>query len=113
MSTDGFNRPQKKRYMRRGIAVGLLFVALLMLLADKQQEEMLASGRLNADDMSAKIMGMFTAPIRGVEMIFTNIGDRSTAFKQNKALKTEVTRLREMEHKILDLELRLKIYEDL
>jgi rod shape-determining protein MreC len=113
MNTGGLNRPQKKRYMRRGIAGGLLFVSLLMLLADKQQNELLSSGRLSVDDTSSKIMGFLAAPLRGIEMIFISIGDRSSAYQQNKRLKTEVDRLHDVEHKVLELELRLKIYEDL
>ena len=113
MSNGGFNRPQKKRYFRRGIAVGLLAISLLMLLADKQQTKLLESGRLSFDDPSAKIMGVMASPLRGIELIFSSIGDRSTAYSKNQELTAEVERLREIEHRVLDMELKLKIYENL
>lgn len=113
MNAGGVNQPQKRRYLRRGIAAGLLFVALLMLLADRQQKEMLATGRLSTDDVSAKIMGVFAAPVRGIELMIASIGDRATAFKQNSSLKSEVEKLRYAEHRVLELEARIKIYEDL
>jgi rod shape-determining protein MreC len=113
MSESGYNRPQKQRSFRRGLAVGLLFVCVLMLLADRQQKQVLQSGRITPDDISAKIMGTFAAPVRGIELLFSSVGDRARAYKENGALKAEVQRLREYEHKVLDLETRVKIFEDL
>lgn len=113
MSESGYNRPQKQRNLRRGLAIGLLFVCLLMLLSDRQQKQALSSGRLTPDDVSAKIMGVIASPIRGIEMLFNSAGDRANAYNENKVLKAENQRLREFEHKVLDLETRLKIFEDL
>lgn len=113
MSIGGYNQPQKRRLFRRGVAAGLLLISVLMLLADRQQKEMLASGRLAADDVSAKVMGVLATPIRGIEMVFQSAGDRAAAYQQNKVLKVEVERLRGYENKVLDLELRLKTFENM
>jgi len=88
-------------------------VCALMLLSDRQQDQALATGRLTPDDVSAKIMGVFASPVRGVEMLFSSAGDRATAYHDNKALRAENERLQAFEHKVLDLQTRLKIYEDL
>lgn len=113
MSEIGFNRPQQKRTFRRGLTLGLLFVCILMMLADRQQKQVLESGRLTPDDVSAKIMGVFAAPVRGVERLFTSMGDRAGAYEENILLKAENQRLLEFEHKVLDLETRIRIFEDL
>lgn len=67
MNAPGFNRPQRRRNMRRGIAIGLLVAALLMVVADRQQKSMLPSGRLAADSISARVMSVLSAPVRGIE----------------------------------------------
>ena len=113
MSETGYNRQQKKRSFRRGLAVGLFFVCILMLLADRQQKQALDSGRITPDDISAKIMGTFAAPVRGIEMLFNSAGDRARTFEQNKVLTAENERLREYEHEVLDLQTRVQIFEDL
>ena len=113
MSDSGYNRPQKQRTFRRGLALGLLFVCILMLLSDRQQKQALETGRLTSDDISAKIMGTFAAPVRGIELMFSSAGDRSRAYEENKTLKVENERLGQFEYKVLNLETRLKIFEDL
>ncbi|NNC36842.1 MAG: rod shape-determining protein MreC [Hyphomonadaceae bacterium] len=113
MSERGFNRPQNQRTFRRGLAIGLIFVCILMMLADRQQKQVLESGRLTPDDISAKIMGTFAAPVRGIEKLFSTMGDRARAYEENKILKAENERLLAFEHKVLDLETRIKIFEDL
>ena len=113
MSESGYNRPQKQRIFRRGLSIGLLFVCVLMLLSDRQRKQSLESGRLTPDDVSAKIMGVFASPVRGIELLFNSAGDRATVYADNKSLKAENERLRAFEHRVLDLETRVKIFEEL
>lgn len=113
MSESGYTRPQKQRNFRRGLATGLLFVCILMLLTDRQHKQVLESGHVTPDDISAKIMGTFAAPVRGIELLFSTAGDRARVYDENKHLVIENERLREYEHKVLDLQTRVKIFKDL
>lgn len=108
-----YNQPQNRRNRRRALAVFLVFISLIMLISDRQQKTMLASGRLTADDISAKVMGWFAFPIHGIEGLLLNWDERSNAYSENKILKAEVERLREYEDKVLNLELRVKRFEEI
>jgi len=113
MEQRGYNRPQNRRNLRRGIAIALIFAAIMILISDRQQKTMLASGRLSADDLSAKIMGIIATPKRGVEAIFANAGDRNNAYKDNISLKAEIERLKPYENRVLELEMRLRRFEEI
>ena len=108
-----YNQPQNRRNRRRVLAVFLVFISLIMLISDRQQKTMLASGRLAADDLSAKVMGWLAFPIHGMEGLLLNWDERSNAYLENKILKAEVERLREYEDKVLGLELRVKRFEEI
>ncbi|PHR60458.1 MAG: rod shape-determining protein MreC [Robiginitomaculum sp.] len=108
-----YNQPQKRRNLRRIIAVWLIFISLMMLISDRQQKSMLASGRLNADDLSSKVMGVLAYPIRGVETLFVNWKSRANAYHENILLKEEVIRLRGYENKAHDLEMRVRRFEEI
>ena len=113
MSRSGYNRPQRRRIVRRVLAVSLLIAALLIVLADRQQRQMLASGRLAADSLSARIMGVIAAPKRGIEKLFSNMEERKNAFQDNIRLRRDVARLRPYENQVLDLQMRLKRFENI
>ncbi len=113
MSKSGYNRPQRRRNLRRGIAAALILICIVMLLADRQQKSMLASGRLTADDISSKIMGFIATPVRGIEAIFTGVGNRKNAYEDNIMLRGEVERLRGFENKVLDMEMRVRRFEEM
>lgn len=113
MSKSGYNRPQRRRNLSRGLAVSLVLISIFMLLADRQQKSMLASGRLTTDDISSKIMGFIATPIRGLESLFASADNRKDAFKDNIALRAEVERLRGYENKVLDMEMRVRRFEDM
>ena len=113
MSNNGYNRPQKRRNFRRGITIALILVSALMLIFDRQQKTMLASGRLTADDTSAKVMGVVAMPIRGIEALFSRSKDRANAYTENVTLKAEVQRLRDYENQVLNLEVRLRRFEEI
>lgn len=113
MSKSGYNRPQRRRNLRRGLTVFLVLICIFMLLADRQQKSMLASGRLTADDISAKIMGFIATPIRGLESVFTGVEKRKNAYRDNIALRAEVERLHGFENKVLDMEMRVRRFEDM
>jgi rod shape-determining protein MreC len=113
MSNSGYNRPQRRRNFRRGLAISLILVSITMLLADRQQDTMLASGRLTTDDISSKIMGFIATPIRGVETLFADAGDKRNAYKDNVILKAEVERLKSFENKVLDLQMRVSRFEEM
>ena len=107
------NRPQNRRNLRRGVTGALILFGLLMVLADRQQDAMLKSGRLSADDTSARIMGVLAMPVRGIEGLFQNADARARAFEENKILKQEVERLRMAENRAHDLEMRISIFENM
>ena len=113
MSNSGYNRPQKRRNIRRGIMIALVFVCAMMLLFDRQQKAMLASGRLSADDASAKFMGFVATPVRGIEAMFSRSQERTNAYTDNITLRAEVERLRAFENKALDLEIRVRKFEQI
>jgi len=113
MSKSGYNRPQRRRNLRRGIAASLILICVFMLLADRQQKSMLASGRLTADDISARIMGVIATPVRGIEAMFTGADNRANAYEDNIELRAEVERLRGYENKILDMEMRVRRFEEM
>lgn len=113
MSNSGYNRPQRRRNMRRGLASVLIVICILMLLADRQQKSMLASGRLVADDVSSKIMGVMATPVRGIEAMFISAEDRKNAYKDNIALRAEVERLRGYENRVLEVEMQLQRFEEM
>jgi len=113
MSKSGYNSPQRRQNSRRGIAISLILICIVMLLADRQQESMLASGRLTTDDISSKIMGFIATPIRGVETLFADADNRKNAYEDNVILKAEVERLRGYESEVLDLEMRVRRFEDM
>ena len=99
--------------MRRGIAIGLLVAALLMVVADRQQKSMLPSGRLAADSISARVMSVLSAPVRGIETFFVNTKIRVDFFKENKALRAEIEKLRENSARADELNLRLRILQQM
>jgi len=113
MSNSGYYRPQRRQNFRRGIAISLIFLSVIMLLADRQQKSMLASGRLTTDDISSKIMGFIATPIRGVETLFEEAGHRKNAYKDNVILRAEIGRLKGFENKVLDLQMRVNRFEDM
>jgi len=113
MSNSGYNRPQRRRNYRRGIAISLILICIIMLLADRQQKSMLATGRLTTDDVSSKIMGFIATPIRGAEALFDNADSRRNAYAENVVLKAEVERLQSFENKVLDMEMRVKRFEEM
>ena len=111
MEKAGYNRPQKRRMRRRIIAIALVLISALMLISDRQQKSMLASGQLSADDLSAKIMSVIATPVRGIEALFVRADERSNLYDRNVELIAEVQRLRPYEHKVIDLQLRVKNLE--
>ena len=113
MSNRGYNRPQKRRMFRRGFAIALVFVCILILLTDRQQKSMLASGRLTADDLSSKIMGVIATPLRGIESIFLGAEERKNVYENNISLRAEVERLQGYENKVLDMEMRVRRFEEM
>lgn len=108
-----YNLPQKRRNIRRGLTVWLIFVAAMMLISDRQQKSMLESGRLSADDLSSKVMGAFAYPIRGIEALFGEGKDRANAYAENIVLKEELVRLRDSENQMRDLEARIRSFEEI
>ncbi len=113
MGISGYNRPQRRRDIRRGLAVFFVLASLMILLADRQQKSMLASGRLAADDVSSKVLGIIATPVRGIEALFASAAARSNAFEDAAALRKEVERLRVYESKVLDMEMRVRRFEDM
>ena len=113
MSNSGYHRPQRRRNFRRGLAISLILICIVMVLADRQQESMLKSGRLTTDDISSKIMGFIATPIRGAESLFNDADHRRNAYTENVILRTEVARLQNFESKVFNLEMRVKRFEDM
>lgn len=113
MSKSGYNRPQRRRNLRRGLAISLILICILMLLADRQQKSMLASGRLTTDDVSSKIMGFIATPIRGMEALYTGADQRNNAYEDNIRLRAEVERLKDFEHQVFDLQMRVRRFEEM
>ncbi len=107
------NQPQSRRNQRRILAVILIFISIIILVSDRQQKSLLQSGRLASDDLSAKIMGVFAVPVRGIESIFSQSQSRAKVFAENAKLKTEIERLRGYEYKVFDLEMRVRKFETL
>lgn len=106
-----YNRPQKRRNIRRALAIWLIFIAAMMLISDRQQKSMLDSGRLSTDDLSSKVMGVFAYPVRGIETLFSEGKDRANAYAENIVLKEEISQLRNTENKVRDLETRVRSFE--
>lgn len=113
MSKSGYNSPQRRRNSRRSLAISLILICIVMLLADRQQKSMLVSGRLTTDDISSKIMGFIATPIRGIEALFADADNRKDAYADNAVLRAEVERLRGFENRVLDMEMRVKRFEDM
>jgi len=113
MDISGYNRPQRRRNTRRGLAAFFVLASIIIMLADRQQKSMLASGRLAADDLSSKIMGFIATPVRGIEAIYTGANARSNAFEDAVALRSEVERLRVFENKFLDMQMRVRRFEEM
>ncbi len=113
MSKSGYNGPQRRRISRRSIAFTLIFISIVVLLADRQQRSMLASGRLTTDNISSKIIGFIATPIRGLESLFVEAGNRKNAYKENVKLKAEIERLKNIENTVFDLQLRIKRFEEM
>lgn len=113
MSDKGYSRPQTRRNTRRNVAIFLLFVAGFMFLADRQQKSLLASGRLNAESFSARVMGYIASPIRGLGNFARQYSERIRAFEENKRLRNEVSRLQGYENQVLDLQMRVSRFEEI
>ena len=113
MDISGYNRPQRRRNTRRGLAAFFVLASIIIMLADRQQKSMLASGRLTADDFSSKIMGFIATPVRGIEALLVGAEARTNAFDNAAALRTEVERLRGYENRVLDMEMRVRRFEDM
>jgi len=113
MSKSGYNSPQRRRNSRRGIAVSLIFISIVILLADRQHRSMLASGRITTDNVSSKIMGFIATPVRGIETLYTDMGNRKNAYEDNVILRAEVERLQGLENKVFDMQMRVKRFEDM
>ena len=113
MSDRGTNPYQKRRNLRRGIAFGLILISFLALLSDRQQKTLLSSGRLQADSVSARIMGWVAVPVRGVQTLFSDIGERTKAYRYNKVLKAEIARLRPFETRAYNLEIQVKKLQEI
>jgi len=94
MEISGYNRPQRRRNIRRGLAAFFILASVIILLADRQQKSMLTSGRLTADDFSSKVMGFIATPVRGIETLLAGVQARTNAFENAATLRTEVERLR-------------------
>ncbi len=113
MGISGYNRPQRRRDIRRGLTVFFVIASVIILLADRQQKSMLATGRLTADDFSSKIMGFIATPVRGIETLLAGADARTKAFENAAALRIEVERLRGYENKVLDMEMRVRRFEEM
>ncbi len=107
------NQPQSRRNQRRILAFILIFISVIVLVSDRQQKSLLLSGRLASDDLSAKVMGVFAIPIRGIEAIFLKSQSRANVLAENAKLKTEIERLQGYEYKVFDLEMRVRKFEAL
>lgn len=108
-----YSHPQKRRNLRRGLAIWLIFLAAMILISDRQQKSMLATGRLSVDDISSKVMGVFAYPVRGIETLFAQSKDRSNAYEENKVLKEQIEHLRGYESMVRSLELRVRRFEEI
>ena len=113
MSKGGYIHSNRRRLSRHVIVVSLLIIGIIMILADRQQKSMLVSGRLAADDINSKVLTVMSAPIRGVESLFSNIEARQNALKENKYLRAELARLQNVENRLRHAEMRLKTFETL
>lgn len=108
-----FNQPSNKRSRRRGLAIFLIFLSLIIVVSDRQQKTLLASGRLTVDDLSSKVMSGIAFPIRGVELLFSRWDARSNTIDKNIILKAEIERLRVYENQVFDLEMRVRRFEEI
>ena len=108
---SGFSRSQQNRTTRRFVAALLILLSIIIVLADKQRQASINSGRLTLDDPSAKVLGVLSIPARGIGNLFRQAGDRANAYEENIRLKAEVERLRGIENKVLDLQTRISQYE--
>lgn len=113
MNNKDYNRSQRRRVIRRSLAAALIFMCGLTLLADRQREILINSQQLSADDVSAKVMAVIAAPLRGLEGVFAGANDRRIAAEENQTLKKELARLQSIENYALDLEMRLKRFEEI
>ena len=107
------NRPRNQHRKHRIVSIVLVILAVLMLLADRQRDSLLAKGRLSADDPSAKVMGVIAMPVRGLESVVLSIQDRLGAAKENRELKEKIKRLEAVQAEMLDLKMRLNSYESM
>ncbi|MBL4870947.1 MAG: rod shape-determining protein MreC [Robiginitomaculum sp.] len=108
-----YNQPVNKRSRRRGLAVFLVLLSLIIVISDRQQKTLLASGRLTVDDFSSKVMSGIAFPIRGVELLFSSWNTRSETVEKNIILKAENERLRVYENQVLDLKMRVRRFEEI
>ncbi|MEE9272656.1 MAG: rod shape-determining protein MreC [Robiginitomaculum sp.] len=111
MSDRSGNQYHKRRNIWRGIAAGLIFVSFIALVSDGQQKILLASGRIQADGASAKVMEFLATPVRGIQAMFTNLKNRTNIIQKNASMKAELARIRPYETKALDLEMRIQSLE--
>lgn len=108
---SGRNAAQRRRnyYI---LSVALVLISALLLLSSREGSS-LGSLRTAVDDALAPAVNMVSSPLRAVEGLIEDFGNRSSVMEENERLRTEISRLKDVENRANILAMKLSRFEDI
>jgi len=113
MRSSGSDTPYHRRRTYVILVVTLLVISLILILISKTQTEAFSKPRSVIETVTAPVAEVISLPIVKTQNIFSNLAERSRAFEENKSLKAENARLRDVEIKNKALQTQINRLEEI
>ncbi len=101
----------RRRASARIILTVLLVLSVILFFSSQGREDTLQKARQAVQDGSSPVMTYLTMPVRGFENMLDNIRARSQVHAENKRLKQELSRMRDIEARANSLAFKLSRFE--
>ena len=105
MARGHYSRRQEKRrsaIVRRASVMSLLFALILFFLGLNGRQP-LSTVRAPAESGAGRIVSVMSMPLRGAENLIASVGQHFGTVRENRRLKTELNRLKQVEAEMLSL----------
>jgi len=113
MRGSASDTPYQRRRTYLILVATLLIVSLFLILISRTETEAFSKPRAAIEAVTAPVAEVISVPVLGTQKLLSDLSKRTTVFEENKLLKLENERLKDIEIKSDALQLQINRLEEI